>query len=290
VLEVYFAMRILSYRFLKLLLVFIPLWITSVAQSQEYNWQRFNEELSLTRGTFYTTGQYSEWLPQTDYCRLVKTKWGWDSCADIDAFVVYLTNSVDTLIIVKPDNSGYVKFDDWKSSDKDESIKQIEDELRKGVKQQSKSSGSNIQFLGWHTYPKLNEQNKFLYYATKLDWDGEIQLNVKASVFDRRGYVEFNLVPVETNVSSSTIERMIVETLGLYKPSPNETYASFTTGDKVSEIGVLGVLATLAGVKWGKVAATGLVAIFLAFAKKGWVLLLLPLFFLGRLFGRKKED
>jgi uncharacterized membrane-anchored protein len=60
-------------------------------------------------------------------------------------------------------------------------------------------------------------------------------------------------------------------------------------GDKVSEIGVLGILATLAGVKWGKFAVTGLIAILLAFAKKGWVLLLLPLLFLGRLFSKKKN-
>ena len=265
-------------------------WTPSIAQSQEYDWQQFNDKLPLTRGTFHTGGQYSLWLPQNDYCMLVKTEWGWDSCAGIDAFIVNPTASVDTLIVGKPDNSGYVKFDDWKSSDKDESIKQIEDELRKSVKQQAEKSSANIQFLGWHTYPKLNEENKFLYYATKLNWDGETQLNVKASVFDRRGYVEFNFVPIETNVSSPAIERMIAETLGLYKPDLNETYASFTAGDKVSEVGVLGVLATLAGVKWGKVAATGLVAVFLAFAKKGWFLLLLPLLFLRRIFGGKKDS
>ena len=50
----------------------------------------------------------------------------------------------------------------------------------------------------------------------------------------------------------------------------------------------LGVLAALVGVKYGKAAATGFVAILLLFLKKAWFVLLLPLVFLIKLFTGKK--
>lgn len=271
------------------IIILFSILITSLGHAQEYNWQKFNKDLTLTRGTFFTTEQFSQWLPKNDFCNLVKTEWGWETCSGIEAFMVFPSPMVDTLIISEPTSVGYVKFDDWYSSDKDKSISEIEKELKKSLKRQGETIGSDIQFLGWHTYPTLNQEKKFLYYATKVMWDGEINLNVKASIFDRRGYVEFMIVPIETTVSSPAIEQMIIDTLTKYEPLSNESYASFTAGDKISELGSIGVLASLAGVKWGKVAVAGLTAILLAFAKKAWIILLIPFLFIGRLF-RKKSD
>ena len=143
------------------LIFLVSIWTTAHAQSQDYNWQIFNEKLSLSRGTFYSPEQFSEWLPRNDYCRLVEAEWGWSGCEGIAAFITFPTRSINTLLIGEPISPGYVKFDDWKSSNKDESIKQIEDELRKSIEEQSKVTSQNIQFLGWHTYPKLNEEKKF---------------------------------------------------------------------------------------------------------------------------------
>ena len=54
-------------------------------------------------------------------------------------------------------------------------------------------------------------------------------------------------------------------------------------------MGAVGVLAALVGVKYGKAAATGLIAVALLFLKKAWFLLLIPLVFLKKLFSGKKK-
>lgn len=50
-----------------------------------------------------------------------------------------------------------------------------------------------------------------------------------------------------------------------------------------------GVLAALVGVKYGKAAATGIIAILPLFLRKAWLLLLIPFVFLKKLFSGEKE-
>ena len=72
-----------------------------------------------------------------------------------------------------------------------------------------------------------------------------------------------------------------------YVPKLGDSYAEFTSGDRVAGYGAVGVLATMLGVKYGKAATAGLIAAALLFLKKAWFLLLLPLFWLKNLFRRK---
>ena len=147
---------------LKLLLILIGLVCSPSLLADEYNWKKFDNKLSLVRGSFYSPFEYAEWLPKNDFCKLVKNEWGWGDCSTIDAFLVNPSYSVNTLVINKPTNDGYIRFDDWFSSDKDEEIEQIENELKQAVKEQSKNTGQSIELLGWHTYPNLNSDKNFL--------------------------------------------------------------------------------------------------------------------------------
>lgn len=72
-----------------------------------------------------------------------------------------------------------------------------------------------------------------------------------------------------------------------YKTNASQGYAEFVTGDKVAAVGAVGVLATLVGVKYSKGIAAWLFVVGLAFAKKAWFLILLPLFWLKNLFRKK---
>ncbi len=249
----------------------------------------FTGQLALTRGNLSPdSANKSAYLKKDLYCRVVKEAYGWSSCEGIDAFIVKHIGGMDTTIVSKPNSEGYVKLDDWESADRDESIKQIEEQLREGLKQQGQRLGAAVTFKGWRTYPTLNKDKKYMYYATDIVWNGEVNTNVKATVFDRRGYVAFNMVPEKTDLTSKQIEQLINSTLDLYKPKQEERYASFTSGDKVAAVGALGVLATLAGVKWGKAAASGLLAILLVLLKKFWFVLIFPFMLIGKLFKRSE--
>ena len=190
----------------------------------------------------------------------------------------------------EPNSDGLVAFDDWKQGNNTEQIKSIEDGLRQSLKEQSERLGKPIVFEKWRVYPTLDENRKILYYATDIRWDGDLSTTIKATTFDRRGYVTFQIMPVRTDLGSSEIENVMLDMTSHYQPSTNEGYSSFVSGDKVAAVGAVGVLAALLGVKYTKVAATTFFAIALVFLKKLWFLLLIPFVALKKLFSRKSGD
>ena len=263
------------------------------AQGGNVNPILFTEPMKLSRGDFMPESQNSFYLEDDDYCKIAVEDWGWQGCPPIEAFVLFSTEDTDTLMIDPPNSDGFVKLDDWKSEDRDSEISQIENEIRASLVSQSERLGQPVSFAGWKVYPTLDEEAGVLYYSTDIDFGGEISTNVKATKFDRRGYIIFNLVPISPDLSAQEIDKMIQENLALYTPKESETRAAFQAGDKVAAVGALGVLATLVGVKYGKSAATGFLAAAAILLKKFWFILLLPIFwlksFVARLFNRKDQ-
>jgi len=116
----------------------------------------------------------------------------------------------------------------------------------------------------------LDVANNRMVYATDSAWNGELVTNIKATVFDRRGYVVFPIVPLGTTLTDLEIREMVDATLTSYVPVPDDTHASFVSDDKVAvaAAAAIGVLATLVKVKFGKAAVGGLLAAALLFLKK----------------------
>ncbi|MCG6901215.1 MAG: DUF2167 domain-containing protein [Rhodobacter sp.] len=259
------------------------------AQGGDFNPLVFTEPLSLSRGEISPQFQDSYYFKREDYCRIVKEDWGWTDCSTIEAFIVGSTRETDTLIVEPPNSDGYVKFDDWNPESLDAEVEVIEESLKAALKDQGERLNMDVRFVKWSVYPTLNKDKKVMYYATDISFGGDVSTNVKASVFDRRGYVTFVMVPMEVGLSPAAIERIVLDNLAIYTPRSDERYTAFTSGDKIAAAGAVGVLATLVGVKYGKAAATGLLVVILAFLKKGAFLLIVPVFWLfgwiKRMFG-----
>jgi uncharacterized membrane-anchored protein len=264
----------------------------AILHAQEVTPYAFTEPLTVSRGKLMPSSQEAMTLPRDEMCDLVKNEWGWAGCESVDAMVFLFTPQIDTLMIDKPDTSGYVKLEDWESDEREEVISSIEDHLRASLKAQGERTGKNITFDGWKVYPTLNTAKKYMYYATDIGWDGESSINVKAIVFDRRGFISFSIVPTDSNINESQMLATINAVLDKYQPKPQEEYSSFVSGDNVAAVGAVGVLATLAGVKYGKGAVTGILVGLALLFKKAAFLLFIPLFWVGgwikRLF-RKPE-
>ena len=292
----------LSNRFLKTLLreniIFLVVSFMAfssgpaILYAQEVNPYAFIEPLTVSRGRLMPSSQEAIKMPRDEMCELVKTGFGWAGCEEVDVMVLRYTPQVDTLIIDKPDASGYVKLDDWASDEREEVISDIEDHLRASIEEQGERIGQIITFDGWRVYPTLNTVKNYMYYATDITWDGEPLTNVKAVVFDRYGFITFSIMPVDSNMSETQIVTTINDVLDKYEPNLLEGYSSFVSGDKVAAVGAVGVLASLVGVKYGKAAVTGILVALVLFLKKAAFLLLLPLYWVGtwmmRLF-RKSE-
>ena len=156
---------------------------------------------------------------------------------------------------------------------------------------QSKSIEANMEVIRWLVRPTLVKKSNYMYYAYLIKQDGQTMPQIVATVFDRKGYIPFRLVP--RNLTSSSSDEEFQETieaaLALYSPNTTEAYSDYTKGDKVSEYGVFGVLAALAGIKWGKAVAVGAFATFMLFAKKFWWIIFIPIAFFGRKLFKKKD-
>ena len=272
-----------------LIIAFIPyVSMPAIANSQQRNVPEvFTEPLNVLRGKLIPQSNLGEVWPEEFYCEIVKREWGWSSCGNLDAFIVGFSDDVDTLLIEQADTSGFVKFDDWDPSNIDDEIKAIKKELRAAVKVQGEKLGFPVRFEGWRAYPTLDKKTGVMYYATDISFDGSISTNIKASIFDRYGYSVFKIVPVRSDLNDPQITKIVSDVTGSYVPNPTSKREAFTSGDKVAAVGAVGVLATLIGVKYGKTAAAGAIAIAMIFLKKAWFLLLLPFYWLIGLFRKK---
>ncbi len=265
----------------------------AAAQDEPYEYAPvdFTDPLTLSRGEIAPIIEGGYYLSREDSCHLATTGWGWNrrQCLAIDAMLVAPAGALDSVIIEKPNTDGYVKFDDWNADDRDAQVQAIWDALDKSIAQQGENLGVDIKLEQWLVEPTLDQENNYLYYATRMNWDGAPQINIKATVFDRRGYVAFVLTPLDGNFAPDRVKSAIEEVLSAYTPNAAETYADFAEGDKVASVGVLGVLAGIVGVKYGKALAVGLGALLIGLAKKLWFLLLVPLVALKNVIFKKKD-
>jgi uncharacterized membrane-anchored protein len=259
------------------------------AQESPYNPVNFTEPLNLYRGKISPVSPDSLYFDKKDRCDLLMKEWGWSSCDGIEAMIIGLAPGIDTVMIETPNSDGYVKLDDWENGDRKAEIKSIWNDFVDGAHEQGKALGQRIEPVRWYVYPTLNEEKSYLYYAILIDWDGEMVINAKASLFDRQGYVPFRIIPDDSSLPEAELQRLVEVSLNAYQPEAQQSYLDFENGDKVAAVGALGVLATLVGVKYGKAAATGLLAIGLILLKKAWFLILLPFVFLKNLIFGKKE-
>lgn len=262
------------------------------AQTDPYSPINFTQPLSLLRGSLSPISPNSVYLSHDDSCALVQKEFGWEkeSCNFIENIVFGHLPGIDTLIIEKPNSEGYVKFDDWDNDNSKDEINEIWNEVVEGSKEQSTVLGYDVTPVKWAVYPKLDKKKSYMYYAILINWNGELVINAKATLFDRAGYVPFKIVPGKEDISEAELTRIVETTLQSYSPRQEQSYLDFKDGDKVAAAGALGVLATLVGVKYGKTIATGLVAMGLILAKKLWFLIFVPFVFLKNLIFRNKNS
>lgn len=283
--------KFLTENLIFLIIAFLPYYSGSGilnAQSLPQGVSFFTEPMIVSRGTLNPSSPDAEVWASSYWCPIVKSEWGWTSCDGIDAFIVGYNASVDTIIIEKPNSDGFVKFDDWRSDDLANEIAKIEEALIASVKDQEKKIGMPVSFKGWRVFPTLNEEKHVLYYATDIDWNGEVSTNIKISVFDRSGYVAMRVIPTSSSLDGGEIERIVLSSVANYAPNTSEGYSKFVSGDKIAAVGAVGVLATMIGVKYSKGLWAGLMVLLLAVFKKAWILLFLPLIWIKKLFQRKE--
>jgi len=285
-------------KFLTLLLVFfLSLSLRAeLSEDNPYGVSIFDNRVSLTRGSIYPNYSESIQTNQEGACKLVKELWGWSdsNCLSIDKLLAATGPNVDTVVISKPQNIGYVKYDDWYDSDRDSQISEIVSYIKDAYKVQGQRIGREMKWIKWIVYPTLVEDKNYIYYAYLMSDNGEEALQIKSSLYDRKGMIPFVVVTRNLTPESpeSEFKKTLEGVLDLYTPDEGQRYADYSSDDKVYKYGVIGTVATLAGVAWtkkGKAVAAGIFATILLFAKKLWWLIFIPVIALVKKLFKKKE-
>jgi uncharacterized membrane-anchored protein len=248
----------------------------------DYQTVNFTQPIRVARGEISPTGPNAMYLSDDEGCRLAKTEWGWAECTGLERIVIGGAPMIDTVLYSEPVSEGYVSLDDFFASGAQEEIEAMGAELKESHAQQAKRTGKNIEYLGWRLFPKADKAQNVIYYAYNSAWDNQPQINVKATLLDRYGYVVIDIVPQSAELTEAEIKQVVDEAIGSYKPDPVASYSAFEKGDKIAAYGGLGVLATVLGVKYGKAATAGLLALLAIFLKKGGFLIVIPFVWLFR--------
>jgi uncharacterized membrane-anchored protein len=167
------------------------------------------------------------------------------------------------------DGCGYVKDDEKDKLDADKILDQMKEGQKKANQELTKRGMPTLEVLGWHTPPFYNQETNNLEWAIRVASQGGGEtINYKTKLLGRRGVMDVVLVCNAEQLATVVPEHQ--KLLKGYNFTKEESYASFSHGDKVAEYGLTGLIVgggLLVAAKSGLLAklwkpiAVGLVAI-----------------------------
>ncbi len=185
--------------------------------------------------------------------------------------------------VLQYDPIGHIPDDDAGSID----FASLPADMRAGTEAENaarKEAGfPDMELVGWAEPPHYDAAERRLSWAKRLRFEGDAAetLNYNIRVLGRQGVMVANFVAgmdqlAEVQAAAPAVLKLIAFTAG-------SRYADFDPGiDTVAAVGIGSLIA-------GKLAArAGILVLLLAFLKKGAILLILPLLWLGRLFRRRR--
>lgn len=187
-------------------------------------------------------------------------------------------------IIVSYEPSGYVEDDDAKDIDFNDLLKGMQEDARAANPERKKLGYQSVDLLGWAEPPHYDSAAKKLYWAKRLQFEGEPQetLNYNTRILGRRGVLELEAVGAMGDLAP--IAKAVQTLLPRIEFNKGHRYEEFDSKlDDVAAYGIGGLIA-------GKVLAkAGLFAILAKFAKVIVIGVVALFAALRRMLGGKKE-
>lgn len=180
------------------------------------------------------------------------------------------------------DEIGYVSDEDASDYDYDEVLVEMRKDIVEENKWRVENGYETLQLVGWAEPPKYDPTARTLYWAKELSFEGfdENTLNYNIRVLGRRGVLIMNYIAPISLLQE--VRESMPDVLAMPQFTEGNRYADFDPSiDQVAAVGIGGLIA-------GKVLAkTGIFVVILAFLKKFWFLLFIPLIWLKNLFTRR---
>ena len=195
----------------------------------------------------------------------------------INHMVIIENKSYDYSIYIEFLKEGYISLEDWKNVDSNTLLKDMKTNMREDIKD-----------IKWVFDPKIYD-NKHVTYSYEILWaDGHKSLETKSLALGRKGYLDIAFVKkVKEDTNFQDYADAAVEFANTVKFNEGYKHTDYKSGDKVAAVGIGGLVAGTLGVK--ALAKAGAFAKLLPLLLKfGWILLI-PLAFVGKLFGGKSQ-
>ena len=182
---------------------------------------------------------------------------------------------------------GYVKDDDKDEIDADAILKSLREGTQEANKIRQQRGWDTVTVEGWASTPRYEPSTHNLEWATKLknDKSGGESINHDIRILGRGGVMQVGLVVAPENYAQTLPNtRKLLEGFSF---KDGKRYSEFKPGDKIAEIGLIGLMtggAVAVAAKTGILAKLGKGAFKLIAAAVAGVGALL-----SKLFGRKKD-
>lgn len=178
---------------------------------------------------------------------------------DILAALLPTDEDADWTLIFQFDDIGYVKDDDREELDADALIGTFKNGIEYGNQQRRAMGTEELLDINWAEKPFYDAETNNLTWALLLKFPSGDSVNYDIRLLGRRGVMEATLVGDPATYSQAV--PVVKDLLAGYQFTEGNTYAEWTTGDKVADYGLMGLVAggaTVAAVKTGLFGKLGL--------------------------------
>jgi len=183
--------------------------------------------------------------------------------------------------VVTYEASGYVSDSDAASTNFDALLDSLRGDEAQINAERTQQGFPATHLVGWAQRPAYDVRTHSVVWARNIQFSGESEntLNYDIRLLGRRGVLSLNMVTVMAQLGET--REAARQLAGAAEFAPGARYADFQEGtDRVAEYGIAGMIAAGVGVTLAKKA--GLLALILAFGKKGIVLVLAAIALLWR--------
>jgi uncharacterized membrane-anchored protein len=194
--------------------------------------------------------------------------------------------------VVTYEKTAYVDDSDARTADYDQLLKDMQAGKEEENARRAKAGYDPVRVVGWPPPPTYDASRHDLIWARELQFGTEADhsLNYDVRHLGRHGVLSLNIISTMSRIESVRASAQDLARTAEFDAGAR--YADYQKGDKLAGFGLAGLVAAGGGLAVAKKA--GLLALVLAFAKKGFVLIAAAgaaiVTWFRKTFGRRRKD